>query len=106
MICLEDDMAVERNLINQEHQGDEVLVNAIACDRNWSPSAMITGLRMPRASASTLSTAKAMPLSHFVSSMTAPVASGWSGCRVGFAPTGKRRLFTAHAKSRHQTPIF
>src|ERR1700687_1512842 len=30
--------------------------------------------------------------SHFVSSMTAPVASGWSGCRVGLAPTGKRRL--------------
>src|SRR5438094_4234909 len=36
--------------------------------------------------------------SHFVSSMTAPVASGWSGCRVGFAPTGKRRLFTAHTR--------
>jgi hypothetical protein len=35
--------------------------------------------------------------SHFVTSMTAPVASGWSGCRVGFAPTGKRRLSTAHA---------
>ena len=32
--------------------------------------------------------------------MTAPVASGWSGCRVGLAPTGKRRLFTAHAKRR------
>jgi len=32
-------------------------------------------------------------------SMTAPVASGWSGCRVGLAPTGKRRLVTAHAKS-------
>ena len=35
--------------------------------------------------------------SHFVTSMTAPVASGWSGCRVGLAPTGKRRLATAHA---------
>src|SRR3974377_472067 len=34
--------------------------------------------------------------SHFVASMTAPVASGWSGCRVGLAPTGKRRLVTAH----------
>jgi hypothetical protein len=33
--------------------------------------------------------------SHFVTSMTAPVASGWSGCRVGLAPTGKRRLGTA-----------
>src|SRR5450432_3572806 len=30
--------------------------------------------------------------SHFVTSMTAPVASGWSGCRVGLTPTGKRRL--------------
>ena len=37
--------------------------------------------------------------SHFVTSMTAPIASGWSGCRMGFAPTGKRRLCTAHAKS-------
>jgi hypothetical protein len=37
--------------------------------------------------------------SHFVTSMTAPVASGWSGCRVGLAPTGKRRLVTAHAIS-------
>src|SRR3984893_13383741 len=34
--------------------------------------------------------------SHFVTSMTAPIASGWSGCRMGFAPTGKRRLCTAH----------
>ena len=25
-----------------------------------------------------------------------PAASGWSGCRVGLAPTGKRRLVTAH----------
>src|SRR5467141_488584 len=38
--------------------------------------------------------------SHFVTSMTAPIASGWSGCRVGLAPTGKRRLVTAHAISR------
>jgi hypothetical protein len=33
--------------------------------------------------------------------MTAPVASGWSGCRVGLAPTGKRRLVTAHTRSGH-----
>jgi len=38
---------------------------------------------------------------HFVTSMPAPVASGWSGCRVGFAPTGKRRLFTAHTQTGH-----
>jgi hypothetical protein len=37
--------------------------------------------------------------SHFVTSMTAPVASGWSICRAGFSPTGKRRLFTAHTLS-------
>src|ERR1700729_1770435 len=37
--------------------------------------------------------------SHFVTSMTAPVASGWSGCRAGLAPTGKRRLVTAHTFS-------
>ena len=37
--------------------------------------------------------------SHFVTSMTAPVASGWSIRRVGLAPTGKRRLVHgAHVK--------
>jgi hypothetical protein len=39
--------------------------------------------------------------SHFVASMTAPVASGWSGRRVGLAPTGKRRLITAHTQMGH-----
>src|SRR5580704_4184334 len=39
--------------------------------------------------------------SHFVTSMTAPIAFGWSGCRVGLAPTGKRRLVTAHTHSGH-----
>jgi hypothetical protein len=39
--------------------------------------------------------------SHFVTSMTAPVASGWSVRRVGLAPTGKRRLVTAHTSSGH-----
>src|ERR1700730_18439589 len=43
--------------------------------------------------------------SHFVTSMTAPIASGWSGCRVGLAPTGKRRLVTAHAKGRSHRSI-
>jgi hypothetical protein len=36
--------------------------------------------------------------------MTAPIASGWSGCRVGLAPTGKRRLCTAHAMNGHRVP--
>ena len=38
--------------------------------------------------------------SHFVTSIAAPVASGWSVCRVGLAPTGKRRLLTTHTHSR------
>jgi hypothetical protein len=38
---------------------------------------------------------------RFVTSTIAPVASGWSGCRVGLAPTGKRHLFTAHTHYRH-----
>src|SRR5271167_3704486 len=37
--------------------------------------------------------------SHFVTSIAAPVASGWSNCRVGLTPTGKRRLSTAHTQS-------
>jgi len=35
--------------------------------------------------------------SNFVTSITAPIATGWSdSCRVGFAPTENLRLFTAH----------
>jgi hypothetical protein len=37
-------------------------------------------------------TSYAEGFSHFVTSMTAPVASGWSVRRVGLALTGKRRL--------------
>ena len=37
--------------------------------------------------------------SHFVTSIAAPGASGWSGCRVGLAPTGEHRLVTAHTRS-------
>src|ERR1700694_719980 len=40
--------------------------------------------------------------SHFVTSIAAPVASGWSVCRVGLAPTGKRRLVTAHTQTGPQ----
>src|SRR6185295_1605490 len=36
---------------------------------------------------------------HFVTSIAAPVASGWNGCRVGFAPTGERRLCTQAASA-------
>jgi hypothetical protein len=44
--------------------------------------------------------------SHFATSMTAPVASGWSVRRVGLSPTGKRRLLTAHAKSSHSATVW
>src|SRR5215813_12284628 len=37
---------------------------------------------------------------HFVSSMPAPVASGWSDRRVSLAPTGKRRLVTAMKRTQ------
>jgi hypothetical protein len=33
---------------------------------------------------------------YFVTSIAAPVASGWSHRRVGLSPTGRRRLLTAH----------
>src|SRR6478672_12531176 len=39
--------------------------------------------------------------SYFVTSITAPVASGGSVRRVGLAPTGKRRLITAHTQNGH-----
>ncbi len=43
--------------------------------------------------------------SYFVTCMAAPAASGWSVRRVGFAPTGKRRLVTAHTRGgRRLTP--
>ena len=34
---------------------------------------------------------------HIVTSIAAPVATGWSRGQVGLSPTGKRRLFTAHS---------
>src|SRR6476469_6921120 len=42
--------------------------------------------------------------SYFVTSIAAPAASGWSVCRVGPAPTGKRRLVTAHTRSGRNQP--
>jgi hypothetical protein len=38
------------------------------------------------------------------SDFAAPVAFGWSACRVGLAPAGKRRLFTAHPQNGHGPP--
>src|SRR5262249_25094670 len=41
--------------------------------------------------------------SQFVTSLAAPPASGWSDRRVGLAPTGKRRLGTAHTRNGHRS---
>ena len=41
---------------------------------------------------------------RFVTSTIAPVASGWSICRVGLTPTGKRHLFTAHTRFSQSSP--
>src|SRR5437867_12660635 len=40
--------------------------------------------------------------SYFVTSIAAPVASGWRGRRVGLTPTGQRLLLTAHPRRRHR----
>jgi hypothetical protein len=41
--------------------------------------------------------------SHFVTSMTAPIASGWSdSCRVDSHPLERRRLSTAHTRSGYR----
>ncbi len=51
----------------------------------------------PAHSPSHLVTLYTRGFSHFVTSMTAPIASGWSdSCRVGLAPTEEHRLITAH----------
>lgn len=43
--------------------------------------------------------------SRFVTSATASIASGWSdSCRVGFAPTGRPCLRTAHATANSSRP--
>src|SRR5215472_872078 len=44
--------------------------------------------------------------SYFVTSIAAPAASGWSVRRVGLAPTGKRRLITAHTQGGPQAMPF
>jgi hypothetical protein len=38
---------------------------------------------------------------HFVASTVAPVASGWSNCRVGLSPTGKAPPY--HGARQFQT---
>src|SRR5260221_3689597 len=41
--------------------------------------------------------------SHFVTSMTAPIASGWSGRRAGLSPAGKAPPFHGAPQKRPST---
>ena len=34
MICLGEGIVIERNLTNQENQGEEIVVDVIACDKS------------------------------------------------------------------------
>jgi hypothetical protein len=50
-------------------------------------------------------------ISHFVTSMTAPIASGWSDSRVGLSPTGKTpplhgaRQFQTYIDNQRRTDV-
>ena len=72
-------------------------VVGLACTSSFSRLARrLLALRPAHSRSHLYVTSYTEGFSHFVTSMTAPVASGWSVRRVGLAPTGKRRLVTAH----------
>ena len=72
-----------------------------ACALSFSRFARRSLTLRPAHSPSHLVTLYIEGFSHFVTSMTASIASGWNkSCRVGLTPTGKRRLSTAHAECR------
>ena len=75
-------------------------VVGLACTSSFSRLARrLLALRPAHSRSHLYVTSYTEGFSHFVTSMTAPVASGWSVRRVGLAPTGKRRLVTAHTLS-------
>jgi hypothetical protein len=75
-------------------------VDGSACTTSFSRIAQRSLTLRPAHSPSHLVTLYTRGFSHFVTSMTAPIASGWSeSCRVGLSPTEKRRLCTAHTQS-------
>ena len=77
-----------------------------ACAMSFSRLARRSLTLRPAHSPSHLVTFYIEGFSHFVTSMTASIASGWSkSCRVGLSPTGKRRLSTAHTPCRHSIQI-
>ena len=76
-------------------------VDGSTCATSFSRIAQRSLTLRPAHSPSHLVTLYTRGFSHFVTSMTAPIASGWSEiCRVGLSPTGKRRLSTAHTQGR------
>jgi hypothetical protein len=76
-------------------------VDGSACATSFSRIAQRSLTLRPAHSPSHLVTLYTRGFSHFVTFMTAPIASGWSEiCRVGLSPTGKRRLSTAHTQVR------
>jgi hypothetical protein len=75
-----------------------------ACAMSFSRLARRSLTLRPAHSPSHLVTFYIEGFSHFVTSMTASIASGWSkSCRVGLSPTGKRRLSPAHTQSERTT---
>jgi len=75
-------------------------VDGSACATSFSRIAQRSLALRPAHSPSHLVTLYTGGFSHFVTSMTAPIASGWSeSCRVGLSPTRERCLCTAHTQT-------
>ena len=72
-----------------------------SCTSPFSRLAQCSLTLRPACSSSHLVTLYTEGFSHFVTSMTAPITSGWSKLRrVGFAPTGKAPPFHGARRTR------
>src|SRR4029453_17136139 len=73
--------------------------SCISCFGACSAFTRVTACRLAKSPKATLYTEG---FSSFVTSTTAPIATGWSEPvpRVGLSPTVNQRLFTAHVESR------
>jgi hypothetical protein len=93
--------AIDTKAINVSHSESLELVSKMLGAPDWNTlSALLQADRRNTLALSPICDTLIEGFSHFVTSMTAPIASGWSGCRVGLAPTGTRRLCTAHTQRR------
>src|SRR5260370_22509996 len=73
---------------------------------NVSRPAERSGLLRPACSRGRLSALSIEGFGDLVTSIAAPIATGWSeSCRVGIAPTEDRHLDTAHTDTDFKTPI-